>query len=65
MNNLFFLEIKKNGTWISSGISANNLPEINTKMIEFLKLNGRMEIRIIQKPDPIKIKPRKGGCCGH
>ena len=63
MDQIFFVaEIKKNGIWISTGISSTDLQEVNKKLILYLN-NHSFESRIIQKVPISSLKSKRRGCC--
>lgn len=59
----FVAEIKKNGTWVSTGISSVNLQEVSRRLAEYLGQHSASETRIIQKIPKPDLKPKKKGCC--
>lgn len=60
---IYVAEIKKNGLWISSGLSSTNLQDLNQKILGLLQKQGPLEIRIRQVED--RVGPPRKRCCGR
>lgn len=61
---IYFAQMKYNNVWIDLNLSSRSMSELIGLIDNYIKINGTVEYRIVQKSEAeIKKGKKNAGCC--